>query len=53
MLLLFFGGVMNLSWIAAITAFVLAEKLTPYGVQAGRLSGVALVLAGLLVLIIA
>ena len=53
MLLLFFGGVMNLSWIAAITAFVLAEKLTPYGVQAGRLSGVALVLAGLLVLVIA
>lgn len=50
MLLLFFGGVMNLLWIAAITAFVLVEKLAPYGVQGGRLSGIALVLAGIWVL---
>ena len=53
MLLLFFGGVMNLLWIAAITAFVLLEKLAPYGVQGGRVSGIALVLAGLWVLAIA
>jgi predicted metal-binding membrane protein len=50
MLLLFFGGVMSLLWIAAITLFVLLEKLAPYGVQGGRLSGVALALAGLYVL---
>jgi predicted metal-binding membrane protein len=46
MLLLFVGGVMSLLWIGAITAFVLLEKLAPYGVQGGRLSGVALVIAG-------
>ena len=51
MLLLFVGGVMSLLWIAAITAFVLAEKLAPYGAQGGRLSGVALVAAGLWVLV--
>jgi predicted metal-binding membrane protein len=51
MLLLFFGGVMSLLWIAAITAFVLLEKLAPYGVQGGRLSGLALALAGIWVLV--
>jgi predicted metal-binding membrane protein len=51
MLLLFFGGVMSLLWIAAITAFVLLEKLAPYGVQGGRLSGLALALAGSWVLV--
>lgn len=51
MLLLFVGGVMSLMWIAAITAFVLLEKLAPYGAQGGWLSGFALVAAGLGVLI--
>jgi predicted metal-binding membrane protein len=51
MLLLFVGGVMSLLWIAAITAFVLLEKLAPYGVQGGRLSGLALALAGIWVLV--
>lgn len=51
MLLLFVGGVMSLLWIGAIAAFVLLEKLAPYGVQAGRLSGLAAVLAGAWVLI--
>jgi predicted metal-binding membrane protein len=50
MLLLFVGGVMNLLWIGAITAFVLIEKLAPYGAQGGRLSGLALVIAGVWVL---
>ena len=50
MLLLFVGGVMSLLWIGAITAFVLVEKLAPYRVQGGRLSGLALVLAGAWVL---
>jgi predicted metal-binding membrane protein len=51
MLLLFFGGVMNLLWIAAITIFVLLEKLAPFGVQGGRLSGALLVAAGFWVLL--
>jgi predicted metal-binding membrane protein len=42
--------VMSLLWIGAITAFVLVEKLVPYGTQAGRLSGLALLLAGAWVL---
>jgi predicted metal-binding membrane protein len=50
MLLLFVGGVMSLLWIGAITAFVLVEKLAPYGAQGRRLSGAALVLAGAWVL---
>lgn len=48
--LLFFGGVMNLLWIAAITAFVLFEKLSPIGIRAGRFSGFALIISGLLVI---
>ena len=37
---------MNLTWIAAITVFVLLEKLAPLGAQGGRLSGLLLVGAG-------
>lgn len=43
MLLLFAGGVMNLSVIAALTAFVLVEKFAPFGVHSARLAGVALI----------
>jgi len=43
MLLLFAGGVMNLWVIAALTVFVLIEKLAPFGVHSGRLAGVALI----------
>ena len=46
--LLFLGGVMNLLWIAVITFFVLLEKLSPWGVQGGRVVGAAMVLAGIL-----
>ena len=42
MLLLFVGGVMNLWWIAALTIFVLLEKVAAFGAQGGRLSGVLL-----------
>ena len=45
MLLLFAGGVMNLTVIVALTALVAFEKLTPYGVPAARVSGALLVLA--------
>jgi predicted metal-binding membrane protein len=40
MLLLFVLGVMNLAWIAALSAFVLLEKLSPRGVLIGRVGGV-------------
>ena len=49
--LLFVGGVMNLLWVAAIAVFVLLEKVLPFGVFAGRVTGALLVLAGLIVLI--
>jgi predicted metal-binding membrane protein len=47
MLLLFVGGVMNLVWIAAITVFVLVEKMLPAGKWSARSSGVLLIAAGL------
>jgi predicted metal-binding membrane protein len=47
MLLLFVGGVMNLWVIAALTSFVLIEKLAPFGVHSARLAGVALIALGL------
>jgi predicted metal-binding membrane protein len=42
MLLLFAGGIMNLSVIVALTAVVLLEKVTPFGEHASRAVGVAL-----------
>jgi hypothetical protein len=51
MALLFFGGVMNLYWIAGLAVFVLLEKTLPLGHWVGRLAGVLLILgAGALVL---
>jgi predicted metal-binding membrane protein len=46
--LLFVGGVMNLTWIAAITVFVLLEKTVPFGVNGGRAAGAAMILTGAL-----
>lgn len=48
MLLLFVGGVMNLWWIAALTVFVLLEKVARPGAQGGRLSGALLAGMGIL-----
>src|SRR6185436_12048828 len=42
MLLLFTGGVMNLTVIVALTLFVAFEKLTPLGTWGARASGVVL-----------
>ena len=50
MLLLFVGGVMNLLWIAAIALLVLAEKVSPFGAQGGRVAGVVMILLGVLAL---
>jgi predicted metal-binding membrane protein len=49
--LLFVGGVMNLLWIAALSAFVLAEKVIPYGVWGGRAAGALMIAAGALLLL--
>jgi predicted metal-binding membrane protein len=49
MMLLFFGGVMNLVWIAAITVFVLLEKVIPRGELAGLLTGIVMIVTGLAV----
>ena len=46
MALLFVGGVMNVVWIAAISALVLAEKTLPAGRLFARTAGLAFVVAG-------
>lgn len=46
MLLLFVLGVMNLVWIAALTVFVLAEKVIPRGVLLSRIAGVFMITWG-------
>jgi predicted metal-binding membrane protein len=52
MLLLFVGGVMNLVWIAAITLFVLLEKVLPVGDAGGRWMGIVMIVAGGMVMMI-
>ncbi len=44
--LLFVGGVMNLVWVAAITVFILLEKLLPWGDAGGRAVGLVMIAAG-------
>lgn len=46
MMLLFFGGVMNLYWIVGLALFVLLEKTLPVGHWLGRAAGVVLVVSG-------
>jgi predicted metal-binding membrane protein len=53
MLLLFVGGVMNLVWIAGLTAVVLLEKLAPWGDKLVRPAAFGLIAAGGLLLAIA
>lgn len=47
MALLFAAGVMNLLWVALLTVFVLVEKIVPYGDLLGRITGVGLIVGGL------
>ena len=47
MMLLFVGGVMNTLWIAGLTILVLLEKTVPAGRLIPRISGVAMIAAGL------
>ena len=51
MLLLFAGGVMNLTVIAALTVFVAFEKLAPPSLHGARISGVILMAVGLWMLV--
>lgn len=46
MLLMFVGGVMNLTWMAAITIYMLLEKILPSVRVLAALTGVLLTLAG-------
>jgi predicted metal-binding membrane protein len=50
MSLLFVLGVMNLLWVAALAGFVLLEKLAPGGVLIGRVTALALIGSGCVVL---
>ncbi|MDP2330435.1 MAG: DUF2182 domain-containing protein [Reyranella sp.] len=47
MLLLFVGGVMNLLWVAALSAIVLVEKLLPPGPWFSRIGGALLAAYGI------
>ena len=51
MALLFVAGVMNLAWVAAISVLVLVEKAAPFGWAIARVSGVAMIAAGLILAI--
>ncbi len=50
MALLFVNGVMNLYWIAALAAVVLAEKLVPFGLWLSRALGALLIAWGVYLL---
>lgn len=49
--LLFFGGVMNLFWIAGLALFVLLEKTVPLGLRIARIAGAAVAAWGILLLV--
>ena len=52
MALLFVLGIMNLPWVAAITVFVLLEKVLPSGQLVSRISGSALAAWGIALIVI-
>ena len=47
MLLLFYGGVMELTWIVGLAVYVAAEKFIPATLNVDRIAGAALILWGL------
>jgi predicted metal-binding membrane protein len=47
--LLFAAGVMNLLWVALITAFIFVEKLLPGARYTSTIAGLALLAAGVYV----
>jgi predicted metal-binding membrane protein len=52
MALLFATGVMNLAWVAAIAAFVFAEKLLPGGLWISRVGGGAMAAFGIWLMVV-
>ena len=50
MILLFVGGVMNLAWVAGISALILLEKVGPRGEYLARIIGALLAAAGMWIL---
>ena len=52
MAILFVGGVMNVAWIAALTAFALAEKIIPAGRLVSWIAGAVLTAAGVRLLLL-
>ena len=50
--LLFYGGVMNVYWIAGLAIYVLIEKVAPTGIWIARITGVVLLVWGCWLLII-
>ena len=52
MALLFVGGVMNLLSVAAITVFVLVEKVTPFGRGIARVAAFGLVALGVFMIVV-
>jgi predicted metal-binding membrane protein len=51
MALMFVGGAMNLAWAAALTIFVLLEKVAPWGGALSRASGAVMMASGLALVI--
>ena len=51
MALLFVAGVMNLFWVALIAILVMAEKILAKGEVLGQIAGLALVTAGVVLVI--
>ncbi len=49
MVLLFVAGAMNLAWVAAITIFVLLEKVAPFGRAIAAIAGILLLASGIAV----
>ena len=50
MFVLFVVGVMNLAWVAALTAFILAEKFGHTGARVARVGGLVMIGFGAFVL---
>jgi predicted metal-binding membrane protein len=50
MALLFAFGVMNLLWVAALAILVFVEKLAPAGPLVGRVGGILMICAGLVMM---
>jgi predicted metal-binding membrane protein len=44
---LFVVGVMNLLWVAALSGFVLLEKIGPAGTMIARIAGAAMIVLGI------